>query len=46
MDAGQIYYAGTLLGTTGLNNHDASLVSGFLFTWFFVACGSQPLPVV
>jgi hypothetical protein len=33
----QIYYAGTLLKTTGLNDHDASLVSGFLFTWFFVA---------
>ncbi|KAJ9102618.1 hypothetical protein QFC19_004727 [Naganishia cerealis] len=34
---GIIYYAGTLLKTTGLNDHNASLVSGILFTWFFIA---------
>ncbi|KAI5452308.1 hypothetical protein NCC49_000871 [Naganishia albida] len=34
---GIIYYAGTLLKTTGLDDHNASLVSGFLFTWFFIA---------
>ncbi|KAJ9110739.1 hypothetical protein QFC20_002780 [Naganishia adeliensis] len=34
---GIIYYAGTLLKTTGLDDHNSSLVSGFLFTWFFIA---------
>ncbi|KAG7529308.1 hypothetical protein FFLO_05736 [Filobasidium floriforme] len=34
---GIIYYSGTLLLTTGLSNYGASLVSGILFTWFFLA---------
>lgn len=32
-----VYYAGTLLATTGLSTKGSTLVSGFLFTWFFVA---------
>lgn len=38
---GIIYYAGTLLATTGLDGHNSSLVAGFLFTWFFIACESM-----
>ncbi len=34
---GIIYYSGTVLATTGLSAKGASLVSGFLFTWFFAA---------
>ncbi|BFZ54332.1 hypothetical protein PYCC9005_001366 [Savitreella phatthalungensis] len=34
---GLIFYGGPILAKTGLNDSDASLVSGFLFTWFFLA---------
>ncbi|CAF9903886.1 MAG: hypothetical protein GOMPHAMPRED_000597 [Gomphillus americanus] len=35
---GIIYYAGTIFSTSlGFDDHFAALMSGFLFTWFFVA---------